>query len=406
MNFPLLTPGLPGIGGVLKHRPEDFIVDEIALHAADGAGKFSYARIEKTGISTWEAMRRLASFLRIPETDLGCAGLKDARAVARQTISVADVGPSRLKGVDLPGVRVLSVKRHGSALKPGMLAGNRFEVRVRSVHEDAEARTAAVLEVLLARGLPNGFGPQRFGTRGDTHLLGRALVRREFDEALSILCGRPSPLEKDPRVQEARRRFDEKDYTGARAAFLLSYDTERRVLDRLLQGGTPAQALKIAPEAMLRFYIGAYQAALFNRVLAERIEGIDRVEAGDQAWHHVTGTVALVKDVAADQKRCDAFEISPTGPIFGTTMPFPAGAPGEREARLLGSERLAPAGFHVRGIGVFEGERRPLRVPITEPEFRVEGRDLLLKFALPSGGFATNLLAEVMKSSPEAGEAE
>ncbi len=177
MDFPLLTADLPGTGGALKDRPEDFVVDEIPLYPALGVGDHAYARVEKTGISTREAIRRLAQHLGISESAVGCAGLKDARAVTRQTLSLEHVPPARLEGLELPGLRVLSVKRHRNKLRPGHLAGNRFEVRVRGVGPAAAESTAAVLRVILARGLPNGFGPQRFGTRGDTHLVGLSLLR-------------------------------------------------------------------------------------------------------------------------------------------------------------------------------------------------------------------------------------
>jgi tRNA pseudouridine13 synthase len=402
VDLPLLTPDLPGTGGVLKDRPEDFVVDEIPLYPALGVGDHAYARIEKTGLSTWEAMRRLAQHLGVPESAVGCAGLKDARAVTRQTISLEHVEPSRLEGLTLPGIRVLSAKRHRNKLRVGHLAGNRFEIRVRGVHADAAARAAAVLAVVAARGMPNSFGPQRFGTRGNSHEIGRALLRREWDEALALLCGRPSPLEKDPRVLEARARFDAGDRAAARSAFPPAYAAERRVLDRLLQGGAASEALKVLAKPVRRFFVSAYQSALFNRVLAERVGALDRVEAGDLAWIHGKGAVFLVEDEAREQPRCAAFEISPSGPIFGTKMIFPAGPPGARETGVLGAEGLAPAAFDAKGIDRFEGERRPLRVPVGEPASRVEDGDLLLSFSLPRGSYATSLLAEVMKEPVDA----
>jgi tRNA pseudouridine13 synthase len=398
MDLPLLTAELPGTGGTLKDRPEDFVVDEIPLYPALGVGDHAYARIEKTGISTREAIRRLARHLSISESAVGCAGLKDARAVTRQTLSFEHVPPARLEGLVLPGLRVLSVKRHRNKLRLGHLAGNRFEVRVRGADPDAAARTGAILRVLLARGLPNAFGPQRFGTRGDTHLVGRALVRREFDGALALLCGRPSPLERDPRVVEARRRFDEGDLAGAKQGFPPAFASERRVLDRLLQGGTPQEAMKSLARPVRRFYVSAWQSALFNRVLAERLPGFDRLEPGDLAWIHGKGAVFPVEDAAREQARCDAFEVSPSGPVYGTKMVSPGGAPGALETRVLSGEGLTPADFDVRGVDRFEGERRPLRVPVGEPAFRVEGGDLLLAFSLPRGSYATCLLAEVMKA--------
>ncbi len=401
MQLPLLTPDLPGTGGTLKDRPEDFVVEEIPLYPALGLGDHAYALVEKTGIPTREAVRRMAQHLGVSESRVGCAGLKDARAVTRQTLSFERVPPAKLEGLVLPGIRVLKVKLHRNKLRPGHLAGNRFEVRVRGVVADAEARTAAVLRVLLARGLPNGFGPQRFGTRGDTHLVGRALVKRDFDGAVDLLCGRPSPLERDPRVVEARRRYDAGDLAGARDSLPHAFSSERRVLERILQGGSRREAVGAIPKGMRRFYVNAWQSALFNRVLAERLGALDRLEAGDLSWIHGKGAVFLVEDAAREQPRCDDFAISPSGPVFGTKMVPAGGAPGEREARVLAAEGLVPADFDVPGVLRFEGERRPLRVPVGDPSFRREGEDLLLAFSLPRGSYATNLLAEVMKAPVE-----
>lgn len=395
---PLLTADLPGTGGAVKDRPEDFVVDEIPLYQAMGIGDHAYARVEKIGIPTREAIRRMAQHLQIPESRIGCAGLKDAQAVARQTLSFERVPPAKLEGLTLPGLRVISVKRHKNKLRPGHLAGNRFEIRVRGVCADAAERTAAILGVILARGLPNGFGPQRFGTRGDTHLVGRSLVLRDFEGAVKRLCGMPSEVEGDPRVLEARRCFEAGDVEGARKAFPHSFATERRVLDRIAQGGDAAAAVRVIPKGVRRFFVSAWQSALFNRVLADRLGTMDRLEVGDLAWIHGKGAVFRVEDAAKEQERCDDFEISPSGPVYGTKMVFPGGAPGERERALLAAEGFEPADFDVKGVDRFEGERRPLRVPVGDPTYRVEGEDLLLAFSLPRGSYATNLLAEVTKS--------
>ncbi len=155
------------------------------------------------------------------------------------------------------------------------------------------------------------------------------------------------------------------------------------------------------PKPIRRFYVSAWQSALFNRVLAERLPSIDRLEPGDLAWIHGRGAVFLVEDAAREQPRCESFEVSPSGPLFGTKMVSPAGAPGEREARVLAADGLSPPDFDVKGVDRFEGERRPLRVPVGDPVFSVEGEDLLLSFSLPRGSYATNLLAEVMKAPVE-----
>ncbi|MHC4923607.1 MAG: tRNA pseudouridine(13) synthase TruD, partial [Planctomycetota bacterium] len=258
MDLPLLTTDLPGTGGIVRATPEDFLVEEIPLYPAMGAGDHSYALVEKRGITTREAIRRLAQHLDVPERSVGCAGLKDARAVARQTFSVEHMEPRRLEGLELQDLRVLSVKRHRNKLKTGHLAGNRFVLRIRETSDGALEAARAVLAVLEARGLPNAFGPQRFGTRGDTHLVGRALLAGDFEEMLALLLGRPSELENDPRVLEARRRYDDGDGQGALDVLPRSFHVERRVLSRLLEGNSPQRAVGSIPKPLRRLYVSAF----------------------------------------------------------------------------------------------------------------------------------------------------
>jgi tRNA pseudouridine13 synthase len=399
---PLLTAESPGIGGRLRAEPGDFIVEEIPLYAPLGVGDHLYCRIEKIGIGTREAVRRLARHLKVPEGRIGSAGLKDARAIARQTLSIEHVDPAAVEGLSLPGVRVLSAKRHRNKLRTGHLRGNRFEVRVRDVAPGAESLARAKLDVLMRRGLPNAFGPQRFGVTGRNQLIGAALLRDEPAEAAALLLGRPTDAEGDPRVAEARALYDAGNFAGALLAFPPSYGDERRCLERLARGADVASALRSLPGAARRFLVHATQAALFNEVLAERLLTLDTVEEGDLAWIHGKGAVFLVEDVDAERSRCDAFEISPSGPLFGTRMVAPKGIPAALEAAVLARSGLTAERFDVAGVGTFEGERRPLRVPVEDLEVRTEADGaLLLAFSLPRGSYATALLAEVTGAPPE-----
>ena len=166
-----LTADLPGTGGIMKETPEDFLVAEIPLYLPCGEGEHTFAEIEKRGITTFEALRRVAKALDVAERDLGYAGMKDARGVTRQTFSIPRVAPERVLALELPGIRVLSAVLHKNKLKLGHLRGNRFSLRLREVATDAEAKASAVLAVLARRGVPNYFGEQRFGRRGDNDRL-------------------------------------------------------------------------------------------------------------------------------------------------------------------------------------------------------------------------------------------
>ena len=113
-DAPFLTPEIPGIEGVLRRAPEDFVVEEIPLYTAAGEGDHLFFRVEKRGISTGEAIRRMARKLGVAPGALGYAGRKDANAVAVQHFTLKGTGEDRVRALQVPGIRILEVARHGT----------------------------------------------------------------------------------------------------------------------------------------------------------------------------------------------------------------------------------------------------------------------------------------------------
>lgn len=405
-RLPHLTADLAGTGGRIRERIEDFVVEEIPLYAASGAGEHLYLTVQKSGVSTHEAARRIARALGVPPTLVGYAGLKDARAVSVQRFSVQGGRESAISGGEVGGMALLEAKHHRNKLRLGHLAGNRFLVRIRGTSADAEARARAILEELERRGAPNGFGPQRFGSKGDGHLVGRAIVLGDAGAAVRAMLA-PGPVtEADPRLVEARARFVEGDLEGALRAFPGAYRAEKAVLGELVRGRSPERAIRRIPKPVLRILVSSYQSSLFNRLLADRLPDLGTLEPGDLAYLHDRGAVFSVEDAGAEQTRADAFEISPSGPIFGKKSSLAEGEPGRRERRILASEGLDLEDFR-RPVGRYDGERRPYRVPLGGPRVRPEGEDaILVDFTLPRGSFATSVLREIMKVEAAAPEDE
>jgi tRNA pseudouridine13 synthase len=397
---PYLTADLPGVGGRIKVQAADFHVVEIPLYAASGEGEHTFVRVEKTGLSTFEAVRRISRALGINPRQVGYAGLKDAHAVTVQWLSLGDVPPALVERLELPGLRILDVDRHTNKLKVGHLSGNRFTIRVRDVPAAALPAAQAILEQLATCGVPNYYGEQRFGLRGDTHLLGRALVCQDADALIQRLVGMPHPAE-SPRVRQARQLFEDGDLVGALHAWPRQMDAERGVVRALSQGQAPSAAVRRVPNRMRRFYVSAYQSFLFNQVLSRRIESglLGRLLLGDLAYIHAKGAVFCVDDPKAEQPRADRLEISPSGPLYGRKLSMPQGLPGEMEQRVLDEEGLELEDWRVRGLKL-KGARRALRIPFRDVEsFYDEG--LRLSFSLPPGCYATVVLRELLKTDAD-----
>ena len=393
-----LTVDIPGTGGIIKETPDDFIVTEIPAYEPCGSGEHVFLTIEKRGITTLEAIRRVARELRIAERDIGYAGMKDAVGVTRQTISVPRILPEDVIGRGLDGVKVISAIRHGNKLKLGHLKGNRFRIVVRSVAADAASSVAAVIAVLGERGMPNWFGLQRYGVQGNSHLIGAAMLRQDWHGAVYRLIGDPEAV-RDAEWRAAIAAFQQDDLVGALRMMPRHCRSERDVLQRLVSRPDAwEKAFGAVHPRLKKLYLSAYQSSLFDRVVEQRLADIDRIVIGDLAWKHVNGACFLVEDAGVESLRLESFEISASGPMFGSRMKQPAGVVLALEQNILADEGIRPENFDL-GSGLrMEGERRPLRVPLGDPRFTVEGDSLILEFSLPKGSYATSALREIMKT--------
>jgi tRNA pseudouridine13 synthase len=398
---PYLTADFPGTGGIIKQSPEDFVVEEIPLYLPCGEGEHLYVTFEKRGITTLEAVRRLSRDLGIPEREIGYAGMKDSVGVTRQTVSMPRVEPERALAAEIPGMRVLSAVRHRNKLRLGHLAGNRFTILVRGVVPEALSRAEEVLRVLSTRGVPNFFGEQRYGGIGNSHLIGAALLRRDWRGAVEALIGDPERV-RDERWREAIISFREGRIEEAAKLMPGGCRTERELLERLSKRPDDFErALKGVHPRLKRLYLSACQSSLFDRVLAERLDTFDSVDVGDIAFLHANGACFLVEDAAAEGPRAAAGEISPTGPLFGCRMKEPAGEELLLEERVLAESGLTRAEFDLPGDLRLEGERRPLRVLLGASTVTSSDEGLLVGFSLPKGSYATVVLREIMKTSAE-----
>ncbi len=400
-DLPFLTADIPGIGGEIKQRAEDFVVEEIPAYQPCGEGTHVYFFVEKSGLTTLDLTRKVADQLGKPSRDIGFAGLKDARAVTRQWLSVEHIDPERVQSIDLPNARVLEISRHGNKLKLGHLRGNRFVIRIRDSHDTDGARASQIMELLHDRGMPNYFGGQRFGIRGDNAIIGRCVLLGDFDSAMATMLGRPGSADHGD-IRRARALYDEGKFPEARDAWPYTSRQQNRVLQALIKArGNTRRAWRALDLNLRRIMISAFQSQLFNEVLADRIGRLDRIDDGDVAMKHANGACFVVEDAAVEQPRCDGFEISATGPIFGHRVKRPTGASRDVEDRVLAASGVELDAFLSKDGMKFAGERRALRVRPDDAQASTgsdgDGPFVELRFTLPPGCYATCVTREVCK---------
>ncbi len=342
---PLLTHDLPGIGGRIKVRPEDFEVEELPAYQPCGQGEFLYLWVEKRDMGAEYFFRRIAQRLGIPLGEVGSAGMKDRHAVTRQMISVPASIADRLPQIEGDGIRLLNINRHGNKLRPGHLHGNRFRILIREVNPQGSEIIPQLAERIRNLGLPNYYGPQRFGLDGETVKLGLGLLGGPGSEIV--------PMRNSKRVSPWFRRLA----------------------------------------------LSAAQSALFNHYLGQRLTDglIRRVLPGDVMSKWPFGGIFVVENLESEQARFDAREIVSTGPMFGRKMFKAESEAAKREAAVLADAGLSQDSF--LGFGkLLQGTRRKNLIYIDDLEVESLPEGVRLSFSLPAGSYATVLLREFMKN--------
>lgn len=274
-DLPAATAHLPGTGGRIRSELEDFVVTEVPSYLPSGVGDHAYAYVEKRGLATMDLVRHLQR-MGVPERDVGFAGQKDKNAVTRQWLSVHEEYSSQLEALSsVDGVEVLEMSRHRNKLGLGHLRGNSFELRVRQPVSDWAPRADAIIAHLKTVGLPNYFGPQRFG-----------YFNTNASDAVRLIRGE--------RVPGGRR--------------------------------------------MQKFYRSALQSHIFNTLLKLRMQSgtYEGIISGDMAQKHETGGMFVVDDPEIETARARALEISAVLPMFGKKVRPSKGLAGEIEAGVLG----------------------------------------------------------------------
>ena len=143
-DFDLLGPRAYGdaLGSaVLKAVAEDFQVDEVLDIPLSGDGEHLWLWVEKRGLNTEEAARRIAKAAGVPLRTVSYAGLKDRQALTRQWFSVQLPGKADpdLSSAENDTLKILQTSRHKRKLQRGAHAANGFTLRLTQLAGDKDA---------------------------------------------------------------------------------------------------------------------------------------------------------------------------------------------------------------------------------------------------------------------------
>ncbi|MGB9671674.1 MAG: tRNA pseudouridine(13) synthase TruD [Candidatus Bathyarchaeales archaeon] len=432
-----------GIGGVLKHFSEDFVVEEVLVDGSKAEVSPSMTGKTKTfNLSTtnkryllcvlvkrnWDtflAVKAIARSLDISSSRIQIAGIKDAKAVTAQYITIEGVGVESLSKVKVSGIELRHIGYFRGEISPHFLLGNDFHIVVRAIRYSESAIKSRIKktieEIESLGGVPNFFGHQRLGTvRPITHLVGKALIQRKFRKAAMIFLAKPSQYE-HPESRRARETLKvTQDFKKALKIFPRNLRFERLMLEHLAEKPEDCiGAFRRLPSNLLRLFIQAYQAYLFNKILSERIKSglaLNSAYVGDYVVNVERNGLPMLnmrrvvdaKTLAAVNESLKRGRLRLALPLIGFKQQPSRGVQGEIEKKILEEEGVSQENFKIGCIPEIssKGELRTIIAPLRGFSLNEILKDsanpsksaVKLQFMLLRGSYATVLLREIMKA--------
>jgi len=425
----------PGIGGRIRQFPEDFTVEEILVDGSKagvspveiqepfGKGRYLICVLVKRDWDTLLAVKNIAKRLGISRKRIQIAGMKDAKALTAQHISIRGVTFKWISEVKIRDITLRPLYFSDRRIFSQLLLGNQFRISIRAISHTSsviERRVENVQSELSGLGgFPNFYGHQRFGTiRPITHLVGRFLTQGDLEESALTFLAQPS-VHEHPESREARERLrDTQDFVEAFHSFPRHLGYERLMLDHLTkQPKDFVGAFRKLPLKLRKLFVQAYQSFLFNKFLSQRIKrGIPLNEAqiGDYVvklddhglltteFMQVTASsLQTVKEALNEGKMRVAI------PLVGFKQPPSQGVQGEIEQEILETENVNPQNFRISFMpeASAPGELRTILVPAIDLSVEEASGDSAnpskrktrLDFTMHRGSYATVVLREFMK---------
>ncbi len=443
MGIEVYATNTQGLGGAIREHVEDFVVEELLVdgskaeinpsenrgeHQVLGSSQIKSVHLlcvlVKRNWDTFMAMRNVAKQLDISVDRVHFAGLKDAKAVTAQHVTIQDASVGDVQNVNMRDIELRPVGYLRHPLSSYYLLGNSFRITISQIGHDETAIQNQISETTAqlaqAGGASNFYGHQRFGTtRSITHLVGKALVQGNPEHAAMLFLAEPFPDE-HPDSKHAREQLREtRDYRKALETFPKQLRYERLMLKRLTEKPDDCVgAFRMLPQRLRQLFPQAYQSCLFNKSLSHRIANglpLDKAEAGDYVVNverSGLSVIGMFKTATADNlsdinKAIETGKMRLALPLIGYKQRPSQGTQGEIEKLILEAESVKPEDFRIKALpeASSKGELRTATTPInnftleqiTEQPSDHSKHKVMLSFALLRGSYATVVLREIMK---------
>lgn len=424
----------PGIGGSLRNRFEDFVVEEITpdgivletrewppetaageMEPITGSpSKYVQFTVQKMGLSTLDLATIVAASVRVPRHLVTYAGLKDKRALTVQTMSVPTHAFKLLEKAHLSRIAIRTPQYIRRPVRVGDLWGNRFRLMLRGLEVNCE--TALALANSLGRQpILNYFGVQRFGvSRPLTHLIGKSLVKKDYEEAVRLMLSRGGNQEQVESTEEELQALNDLPPRGAssdRSSKGIVYE-EAAAQHLAKHPGDYEGALAKVPPRILTILVHSYQSYLFNRLISLRAKSglsIHEPESGDfliqlDQTHSGRDSWLFVADRTFEERR----ELVRSGsyglaaPIPGYSTKLPPSKQTDMLREILKDENLDLKEFRNASVRSLDSPGGLHLVSIAPVDMHTQCTDegLVLGFSLRKGSYATIVLRELMKTNP------
>ncbi|MFB6088331.1 MAG: tRNA pseudouridine(13) synthase TruD [Candidatus Aenigmatarchaeota archaeon] len=374
-----------GIGGVIKEIPEDFVVEELPLKKEPG-NKYTHVLVEKKNLETQDVVKILSDKLNISSKKIGYAGNKDKRAVTKQWFSIQGVDPKDLVELNVSDIRFAEFTKSRSPIKIGDLDRNKFLITIRSI-DNSVNETSKMLKRILGeierKKIPNFFGPQRFGgKRPVTHLVGKEIIRGNFEEAVKTYLTKTYGEESEEAFEARNKLEGDWNYSEALKYFPRYLNYERKILRSLKSNGDYLKALNKLPLGLRMLFVNAYQSWIYNLTLSRILRGYKR--NGKEEVDNFPIKLVGYKTILDSDRNSDSII-----------------------KEILNSEGIMPSDFQVSKMREVSSpgtvrsafiSSSKLKLKVVKEDERNEGKtQATLSFVLKSGSYATVLLREVMK---------